>query len=178
MNKSKKIKLGSFEVESGKLIVSDPCYQPGTWCMGELRNVRNGIWLAEALIADCDFWGERVSKLTVRHAEYPNRKNLSRRKADFKVAVDSAQAGFFDAAHYSDSSVLTHTPSESWSNGENAWYDYCCELTLSERMGGVLPYGAVSRTGYGDGCYECCYYANDDSEIVLAEIRFITRKHI
>ena len=173
MSKSKKSNLGSFEVTSGKLIVSDPCYPPGTWCMGELANVRNGTWFAEALITDCDFWGNRVSKLTIRHSEYPSRKALSRRKASFGVAVDSAQAGFFDAVHYNDSTILTHKASESWSDGENEWYDFCCELTLSERMGGVLPYGAVARSGYGDGCYKCWYYTNDAMEVVLAEIRFL-----
>lgn len=36
--------LGSFDVHSGELIVSDPCYSLGTWCQGKLENVRNGEW--------------------------------------------------------------------------------------------------------------------------------------
>ena len=172
MRRSKKLLLGSFEVITGKLVVSDPCYPPGTWFLGELTNVRNGTWFAESLITDCDFWGNRVSKLTVRHCEYSNSRKLSRHKASFDVAVDSAQAGFFDAMHYNNSRIIANKPSDSWSNGKNVWYDFCCELTLSEPMGGVLPYGAVSCSGYGDGCYECQYYVNDAMEVVRAEIRF------
>uniref|UniRef100_A0AAU6W1I6 Uncharacterized protein n=1 Tax=Pseudomonas phage Nican01 TaxID=3138540 RepID=A0AAU6W1I6_9CAUD len=35
-----------FEVTSGALRVSDPCYEMGTWCAGTTNNVLNGRWLA------------------------------------------------------------------------------------------------------------------------------------
>ncbi len=41
------MELGSFEVVSGQLIISDPCYKRGIWCAGTLENVRNGEWNAK-----------------------------------------------------------------------------------------------------------------------------------
>ena len=36
----------SFEVKSGALRVTDPCYDMDTWCAGTLEDVKNGKWLA------------------------------------------------------------------------------------------------------------------------------------
>lgn len=41
------ISLGTFEVTSDKLVISDPCYHLGTWCMGTLSNVEPGLWTAQ-----------------------------------------------------------------------------------------------------------------------------------
>lgn len=38
--------LLSFEVSSGALRVTDPCYSLDTWCAGQLQNVMNGEWNA------------------------------------------------------------------------------------------------------------------------------------
>lgn len=35
-----------FEVKSGALRVTDPCYSIDTWCSGQLENVMNGTWIA------------------------------------------------------------------------------------------------------------------------------------
>ena len=42
------IDLGKFDVVSGRLAVSDPCYDEDVWCRGELENAKNGYWLAFA----------------------------------------------------------------------------------------------------------------------------------
>ena len=47
MRTLQKFKLGTFEVTQPKLIISDPCYAPGTWCMGIVPNAQPGIWEAE-----------------------------------------------------------------------------------------------------------------------------------
>lgn len=36
-----------FNVESGALRVTDPCYSMGTWCAGTSTHVKNGRWLAQ-----------------------------------------------------------------------------------------------------------------------------------
>lgn len=36
--KIENITLGAFEVSSDKLVISDPCYNLGTWCMGTVPN--------------------------------------------------------------------------------------------------------------------------------------------
>lgn len=35
-----------FQVSSGSLQVTDPCYEVGTWCAGQIDRVKNGIWKA------------------------------------------------------------------------------------------------------------------------------------
>lgn len=176
MQKSKEtvVSLGEFQVVSGELIVSDPCYEPGTWCMGRLKNMRPGRWNAAASIADMGVWGERVSHLSVWHEDAPESDALTVLEADFTVGVDSGQAGFFDAAHYRDPSVIEPVPAQTWSDGESVWYDRCCELTLSPSQAGVLPFGAVSSSGFGDGGYACFCAANALGEVLRAEIVFIT----
>lgn len=47
-----RIDLGTFEVISGKLVVSDPCYAEDLWCCNALENVRNGVWNAHAIYDD------------------------------------------------------------------------------------------------------------------------------
>ena len=37
----------SFEVKSGALRVTDPCYDMETWCAGTLESVKNGKWFAQ-----------------------------------------------------------------------------------------------------------------------------------
>ena len=39
--KIKKIMIKQFEVTSGKLVCSDPCYTIPTWCQGIVENVEN-----------------------------------------------------------------------------------------------------------------------------------------
>lgn len=34
----------AFEIVSGAIQVTDPCYEINTWCSGTLKNVKNGLW--------------------------------------------------------------------------------------------------------------------------------------
>ena len=48
-----------FEIKSGKVVLSDPCYELGTWCQGIVNNVKNGEWFADAEYVDS--FGNRVA---------------------------------------------------------------------------------------------------------------------
>ena len=172
------INLGTFDVISSELVVSDPGYKPGSWGTGRLKNVRPGCWDAGISMADLGDWGDRIAMLSIWHENAPEKGELNRRKADFVVGVDSGQAGFFDAAHYRDSSVIDTAPARTWSDSESVWYDHCCEITLSSMQAGILPFGTVSASGFGDGCYSCFYYTNSVGEILRAEIVFITEDEL
>lgn len=39
--------IAAFVIRSGAMRVTDPCYEPGTWCSGQLDNVMNGPWKAQ-----------------------------------------------------------------------------------------------------------------------------------
>ena len=166
------LELGSFEVTSGRLVVSDPCYKPGLWCVGELDRVKTGNWNATVEYSDEGDWGIRVARLIARHEDVDDLRKLDRLSATFGVGVDSGQAGFFDAAHFHDPTIILDAPSKTWSEND-VWYDSCCEITLSKTQAGILPYGVVSASGYGDGCYDCNYYTDKLGNVVAAEIVFI-----
>ena len=37
--------MKEFEITSGKIVCSDPCYKTDVWCMGIVDNVENGSWI-------------------------------------------------------------------------------------------------------------------------------------
>lgn len=150
--------LGNFEVTSEKLMVSDPCYNLGTWCQGILENVRNGKWRGLSVKGKTD-WGNRVWEVRAVHSDYSVDIAMSE-KMNIDVGVDSGQAGFFDLSHFKGGQD---------EYGDGGWYDQCCDLTLGP-AGGV-----VTSSGFGDGSYRC-YVARDNGQIVAAKIVFVLRE--
>jgi len=185
-----RISLGQFENISGRFAISDPCYDTDTWCRGELEGVRKGIWLAYVEVTNDEKYGERVAELKVVHASYAHFSNtdfndyMDYHLATFGVGVDSGQAGIFDVKHYRDDSVFCPDKIPNFgilgNEAGEKWYGFCCDATLhTEHSGGTISFGAVSRSGFGDGSYPCDYYRVDDgenegvSEIVKVSIIFI-----
>ena len=161
--------LGSFECKTGTFVVSDPCYGEAVWCRGELTNVRKGKWQAFAIIEDKGDWAGRVVQLHAAHEETRPvfaEGSIEGKKADFVVGVDSGQAGIFDKDHYKGG----HSGDKECDD----WYKLCCDKTLSEAQAGVIPFGVVSSSGYGDGSYACHYRIGENSgEIERVWISFI-----
>lgn len=159
------VKLGQFEVTSGKLRVTDPCYDRSIWCSGYV-DAENGTWEAFVYMSDQGAWGNRVSALEVRRV---GENEAPDRLVSFEVGVDSGQAGFFDDAFYP----------EGDDNGEygntDTFYGKVCEITLSDKRAGVLPFGAVSSSGYGDGGYDC-FVLEKNGKVVAARIVFISEE--
>ncbi|MDR0268860.1 DUF4241 domain-containing protein [Paenibacillus sp.] len=167
------IHLGQFEITSGKVVVSDPCYElRDTIIMGVLDNVLNGTWNAQVYKTEVRDWGETCSKLIASHSTFAERQDeLSWIKGDFIVGVDSGQAGIFDVNHYRlpDPVVQEMEPNTT----DSDWYYACCDITESEEEAGVLDGGVVSHTGLGDGAYAAYYAANDQNQIIGVKIIFI-----
>lgn len=155
-------RLGTFKVTSGAVMVSDPCYKRGTWCHGKIENVKNGVWRAAVGISHEGAWGDRVAFLIATHGDIPvYGTKLDRHEAEFEVGVDSGQAGIFDDTHYQDESVA---PPDEPNEFDDRWYSMCCNAT--DNYAGIIPFGVVSSSGFGDGGYECTYYTNSDGEVV------------
>ena len=170
----KTLELGEFEVVSGKMAVSDPCYDTDVWCRGELENVLNGTWYASAVELYTGSWGRRIARLIAVHENYADEKMTKGQCTGFEVGVDSGQAGLFDASHYRDDSVIPDVKLNPDDEPAAIWYKHCCEITLSPLSAGVLPYGVVSSSGYGDGSYDCFVCRNEYGQIIRAEIEFIS----
>ncbi|MGO8714965.1 MAG: hypothetical protein ACLQSX_03705 [Smithella sp.] len=147
-----KRELGLFEVASGMVIVSDPCYERGTWCAGQLA-VKKGAWKAVVI-----FRANRVGELRAYHNSINPNSVKVWEKQPFEVGVDSGQAGIFDDIVYAPN--------------DDAWYRSCSAITLKALGTGILKNGVVSESGYGDGGYTC-FTAEVDGEIVAIKIVFI-----
>ena len=86
------------------------------------------------------------------------------------AGVDSGQCGFFDDLFYGDDDVCKNM--EITVDYGSPWYNMCCDTTLSEEKCGVVPYGAVSSSGVGDGAYGL-YYMLKDGQVVAAMLQFM-----
>lgn len=151
------IDLGEFEMTSPVMRVSDPCYERDVWCCGTVDHCKLGTWEAGVLKTDEGEWGTRCAVLAVRHKD---------------IGVDSGQAGFFDDAFYQNDTVFEELPAPGFAIGD-LWYRHVCDITLSKMSAGVLPYGAVSSSGFGDGGYTCYTHADENGVIDFAFIVFI-----
>lgn len=173
--------LGSFESTTGVFVVSDPCYDLGTWCAGELKNVKNGTWNAIVRKSDEGDWGIRCAEIIAYHESVgeTDLEKLDWKLTDIYVGVDSGQAGFFDKDLFKNGDIITKDPKFGLGGTDSGdrWYSACCDITLSEESAGVLPGGVVSSSGYGDGGYEC-FIVQLGEEVVAAKIVFIGEEEI
>lgn len=159
--------LGTFQVKSSKLMVTDPCYDKGTWCQGVLENVKNGEWVGIVDYHNDDDWGRRISAV---YAFYNGDDRTIgdlpwQKQSKIDVGVDSGQAGLFDERLY------PQDPRDS--DNEEDFYTNVCDLTLSPVKAGVIPFGVVASSGFGDGSYTCFTQHNKAGAIVGAKIVFI-----
>lgn len=157
--------VGQFNVKSGKLRISDPCYDKKTWCSGIIEDVKNGVWEAYVKLEENE---NRVSELLVIHKNITKTalKNSNWIEQDIDVGVDSGQCGFFDEDFY---------PEEK-TEDDDSFYGKICDITLS-RYYGTIDFGAVSSSGYGDGSY-LCYTIDNKDGVIGAKVVFIEESEI
>jgi len=166
-------KIGEFENKSGIMDITDPCYDKGVWCRSSF-NCEPGIYNAYVDVRTdkfrytdngvkkvCD--DTRVYSLRIVHQEYEERKGYAtvtawRPRFEIgNIGVDAGLCGFFDTKPDYD---------------DDAWSEMCG--LVSDNDWAVLPYGAFSSSGYGDGCYACyTWKRHSDTLCVAAELRFI-----
>lgn len=171
------IQLGNFEVNSGQLVVADPCYEldTNTIIMGVLEPVLNGAWTAEVEKVEIPDWGEANAKLTAYHQSVAEQGAiLEWIKCPFVAGVDSGQAGIFDSNHYRIPDVADHDRGDH-TDTDSEWYLACCDITENGEEAGVLTGGVVSRTGMGDGAYGVYKAVNKQNQVVGVKIVFIKK---
>tara|TARA_Y100000310_G_C20561702_1_gene753399 strand:+ start:296 stop:850 length:555 start_codon:yes stop_codon:yes gene_type:complete len=170
MNKTSRIELGTFELD-GHTIVSDPCYDTDTWCNGTV-DTKEGTWRAYVIKSDEGEWGNRCGVLVAYHIACGpvDWEDFNWAVEKFEVGVDSGQAGIFATNHFKDDSIVEGVEriyEEAPICEDEPWYSICCDRTLSKQGAGIIPYGAVSSSGFGDGGHRC-YTLKDHDGIVYA----------
>jgi hypothetical protein len=162
--------IGNFKIESGKVLITDPCYYHEKYSEADGVNAKKGLWKAYALEVYDESWGNRITMLYAHHQDYPKAKLNQPGWIDLEygTGVDSGQAGFFDLQYFNDSSQIKEKL-EKPLTGKNLWYDYCCHQTLDTEIGaGTIPFGVVSSSGLGDGYYPAFGQKDGEEWIALA----------
>jgi len=167
------IELGTFDVTSDRLIAGDPgCPLDGEDAARTARPARRGSWKATVVRIDVDDWGTRNAELIVVHSEA--RGAPSWRRQPGTLGVDSGQVGVFDRPHYGDDTLVPkdHHWKDKPIDPKQPWYSLCCEQTLSQCGAGVVPFGAVSSSGIGDGGYDWFLWI-ERGELVGIKVLFL-----
>lgn len=147
-----------FEIVSGKVCLSDPCYKAGTWCGKYDLPAKNGTWYV-TVVND----GGTVHSFVAEHEDYEG--DTTSNDWITRLGVDSGQFGVFDSSIY-DGGGDFDLP---------GFYKDCCDTTLQvgTPFGVVQSKGFVSSSGYGDGVYNAFVLRNQDDELVHIAVTFI-----
>ncbi|MBY6038062.1 SMI1/KNR4 family protein [Fictibacillus nanhaiensis] len=164
--------VGTFTVESGQLIVTDPCYQveEENELQIILSNVKKGKWQTSISYSH----DKVVETLFVFYGE--KKPTGKWHDCDKSIGVDSAQAGIFDLTIFGMDDVIQfevrNVDDIKMDEDGLKYFVACCDVVASDAQGGVVPGGAVSMSGYGDGMYEVKVKYNVSKEVVGVMIDF------
>lgn len=145
--------IGDFTVKSGSLIVGDPCYKLNSWCLVDSIKALNGKWKVHLLRC-----GEEKQALLIHHENFPTRANAVMRDLLYGAPVDSGQLCVHDKKYWGKKSAIPKgffpKGYEARISDDDPWYEMHCKITTdSELEAGVIPFGCVTSTAYGDGTY-------------------------
>jgi len=145
--------VGAFEVTSGFIEISDPCYSGGD---GHRIPALNGTWVGEIEMSDEGSWGMRVAKLRA------HREGILTPPFSFigVAGVDSGQMSISDADKFH---LL---PGDL--------YDLVCDKTSP--AGIIEDFAVVSSTGYGDGGYDVVVSKDENGRAFAVEVVFIAEE--
>lgn len=165
----------TFEVTSGAVRATDPCYDLNTWCAGTIDNVLNGTWEVEVVRGD----GDRPALQFLRHESAHNLPEefiiAEDNEVDGDFGVDSGQFGFFDLAKFTEEH-------DSDYGKPGSFYSDVCALTLPmDGKGGFhlqaeytfRGYGVVSSSGYGDGSYPVYAVRDNEDRVIALAVQFM-----
>ena len=134
------IKLGN------KVLVSDPCYEVNTWCTAQVTDAVAGNYNTFVKYKELRNWGKRVSQLLAIHEAFTENE-LTWKKTDYDIGVDSGTCGIFDYNSVKDIIGAIDGNEES-----ERFYDEADPLN-DDQMIETRGFGVVSRSGLGDGSY-------------------------
>ena len=159
----------TFEITSGSIVISDPCYKNPS---NELDNCKNGRY---------KFWANKNEEGYIKEVGFINVEceyslEFYEYFKEIKIPVDSGQVGVFDRTFYRDNDVITDEdrgPAKGVCE-DKPFYHACNTHTLGEEGFGTLTKGAVSISGHGDGLYYGNIYKDSKIDLVIGgHITFI-----
>lgn len=158
----------------GSVLVTDPCYDIGTWCTAQLDNVHPGTWVGHVIKSNEGNWGIRCAELVALHKDHLN-DIIVWNKTSHQIGVDSGQAGFFDPIKFETHNMQSSCDFEN----PKTFYDKCGQATLSlKRFGVIENCGIVTSSGYGDGVYDLYIAYSNNGQIIGLRLVFISDEYI
>lgn len=155
-----------FQITSGKMRATDPCYTKRKDLGYPIENTMNGDWRFKLVWSDEGDWGIRVKELIVWNDSVLDAKSVDNvaftEVKDFYVGVDSGQAGFFDEDKYPNGTDL-----------DERFYNEIGRGTLSPRQVGLVSFGVVSSSGLGDGGYPLFVHRDENGKAIAAKIDYL-----
>ena len=135
----------SFEINSGKLHITDPIleYIPTNFFSLWDLPCLNGKWLVKLKESnEGEYWGNRITDLIVYHDSYDeyntNYKEINKIK---DIGTDTGKCGIYDSSIY---------PKKD----ESEKFNNLNSKLLDESFINVMEKGVICETGFGAGMYD------------------------
>ena len=155
-----------FIIESHEVIITDPCYDLDS---SKVVDVLPGVY-----IADVKYVNGVISELSITHTNHNVDSELELLSED--IGVDSGQCGFFDTKYYREDDYYINIERINPDHiicADMPFYSACCDRTIGKVRWGTIPFGAVSSSGYGDGCYFAYGAKNNDNLFTYLKLVFV-----
>jgi len=184
--------MKTFDVYSGMIRISDPCFDAGAAKVLTLK-AKKGRWVAEVekeekvaqdiiktLVAYFDEKQTELAGLTDIGGDYNKALSmmLGRQpeqitQQELVATIESGQIGIFDNKSFGDNKIAVNVArlSEKIICEDQPWYSICCDRVLSEDQWGSLPNGCVTSSTV-DGDVAVSTHTNACGEVVKVEINF------
>lgn len=190
----KYIYLGSFDIDNNKIVISDPSYEfdektykHDTWKLNALiSNAKKGKWQAWLYQHNYKKGGKRNAVLYAIHASIINENDTPDKIKNQKwekimdLGVDTGQIGIHDINHFrndldaNNKKLAEYIKPDDMKDPGEKWYAMVCAVTYNDNPSnaGIIPYGVVSSSGWGDGIYEL-YSLTNENNVIGLKIIFI-----
>lgn len=144
--------IGHVGVDSGQLLLTDPCYIDSDWSNEQFQDLR--------------MYKHRITKdFLVFRKDFNNYEEVIPKYGKTMNQLNATGEWI----------KMPNPPAK-----DNFSYNACCVATLSEEGHGQLNYklghpgvGVAFRTAYGDGTYPVYAHYNDEGELVKVEVNFL-----
>jgi len=171
------MKAGYIDL-SGKVIVSDPCYDRNVLNNAHNIGVKPGKYAAYITYSSGFGFGVKVACIIAVHSEHIKllQTGMNLELCNANIGVDSGQCGIFDDTIYPLDDEFTGEYDD-----ENSFYGECCKITLCDKRSGVLKSrkGLVSSSGLGDGVYDLfCHYHEGERVVLLVDFGLVKRHEV
>jgi len=163
------IKKKMFVSQSGKLIVGDPgstnkeeIIKNKSPCL--IKNAAKGTWSVIQTMKD-----RRVAQLQVHHSSHDS--NDKKKYKDLgMIGIDSGTVMVIDYDNFPDKTY--NEDDDDPIDTSEKFYEREVVSNMANKNLLLLPHGALSATGYGDGMYKV-YALFKNRKVVSVFIRFI-----